>query len=363
MTNLLDTPFPPELKDIWTKDFAIQLAGASAALSGLNQAVPLLQNPNLLMRSLLGKEAESSSRLEGTQASMEDVYRSELVVDPEKRDDITEIVNYQNAMVRGQEVIKTRPLNQSVIRQIHKTLMAGVRGETKSPGKFRTGDVWIGKQGTGVGDARYVPPGAIHVQALMDELDKFVLNPNLPALVASGVIHHRFEAIHPFMDGNGRTGRLLITLYLLKMGELSAPMLYPSGFFDKNRDEYIDALHSVDVDQNWYDWLMYYLRAIETQARLSLHVARDMDTLYKKCREQIEGEAKYLGLLKVLDFAFKQPYLTVALAKVRTGLPLNTTRRYLETLEAKGVIMQIDTMARGQKVYANLGLLDILRQI
>jgi len=363
MTDILNYPFPPGLDEIWTREFAIQLAATQGALSGLNEAVSLLHNPNLLMRPLLGKEAESSSRLEGTQASMEDVYRSELVDNPEKRDDVAEIVNYQDAMIRGIDIISKRPLNQFVIRQIHKTLMSGVRGQSKSPGSYRTSDVWIGREGTGVGEARYVPPAAVHLPGLMSELETLINSHELPPLVISGVLHHRFEAIHPFQDGNGRTGRLLITLYLLKSKQLTAPMLYPSGFFDKNKDAYVDALHKVDISQDWYQWLLYYLKGLETQASLSLRVAREIDALFKQFRTLIQDEVAHLGLLRVLEYCFIQPYITVSLVSNRVQIPPNTVRRYMDTLESKGIIKQIDTMSRGQKVFINPGIVEILHQI
>ncbi len=363
--SLLEHNFPPDLSEIWTKDLAIQLANAQGALSGLNEAVSLLHNPNLLMRPLLGKEAESSSRLEGTQASMEDVYRSELVTDPEKVDDVAEIVNYQIALEKGAGSIERRPLNQLIVRQVHKTLMSGVRGQSKTPGAYRVGEVWIGKDGTGRGDARYIPPDAIHVPQLMDELEKFIGTNDtiLPHLIKSAVIHHRFEAIHPFNDGNGRTGRLLITLYLLKTKQLRAPMLYPSGYFDKSKQSYINALHKVDTKQDWYQWIMYYLKGIETQAILSLRVARDIDALYKKYRTQIQDEVAHLGLLRVLEYCFVQPYLTVSLVSKRLDIPANTVRRYLDTLEKKNIIQCIDTLPRQKKVYANPGILNLLARI
>jgi Fic family protein len=363
MSDILNQEFPPNLDSIWDKEFALQLAATQGALSGLNQAVSLLHNPNLLMRPLLGKEAESSSRLEGTQASMDDVYRSELLEDPEKSDDVQEIINYQKAMYRGRDVIRTRPLNQFAIRQIHKTLMSGVRGATKTPGKYRDGDVWIGVKGTGVGEARYVPPEAIHIQFLMDELEKFIKSNAIHPLIACGLIHYRFEAIHPFKDGNGRTGRLLITLFLLKAGMLSKPMLYPSGFFEKQKSSYMDALHAVDTDNNWYAWLMYFLQAIQTQADLSLKVARQIDSLFKNYRNLIQDETAHIALFRMLEYCFTQPYISVPLVNNRLTIPEQTVRRYINTLVEKSVITHVDTSRRGERIYANIGLLDILRQI
>ena len=362
--DILTHKFPPNLDSmIWNKEFALQLAATQGAISGLNQAVPLLHNPSLLMQPLLDKEAESSSRLEGTQASVEDVYKAELKNVEEESDDVTETKNYRRALNAGIEGIKDKPLNQSTIRGMHAILMTSVRGEDKHPGQYRTGDVWIGARGTGVGQARYMPPAAVHLPELMSSLEAFIQDADTHPLIACGVIHQRFEGIHPFEDGNGRTGRLLITLYLLKTGMLTEPMLYPSGFFEKNKRDYMDALHAVDIYQDWSTWLMFFLRGVETQALLSLKVAREIDKLYKSYRDCIKDVTAYIGLLQVLEFCFVQPIVNVKYVSSKLNMNPQTVRRYLVTLEEKGVLVLDHLQARGERVYANQGLLNILRQI
>jgi len=361
--ELLSHQFPPDLGSLWNREFAEQLAATHGAISGLNQAVPLLLNPELLKQLLLDKEAESSSRLEGAQASAEDVYRAALVNIPEKSDDVQETINYKSALESGIELIKGRPLSQSIIRQIHQTLMDGVRGQAKHPGKYRSGEVWIGARGTGVGAARYIPPDALHIQQLMDELESFIQNSDIHPLVACGVIHHRFEAIHPFEDGNGRTGRLVVTLFLLKTGMLDAPMLYPSGFFEKNRDAYMDTLHAVDTSQDWDNWLMLFLKGVQTQAELSLKLARAIDDLFKIDRELIKDATAHLNLLRVLEYCFVQPFVSVPLISEKLDIPVQTVRRYVTTLETKGIIRLSEILERGERVYENHELLAILRQI
>lgn len=361
--DILNHQFPPDLESLWDKDFAIQLAATQGAISGLNQAVPLLLNPELLKQPLLDKEAESSSRLEGTQVSAEDVYKSVLVDVPEKSDDVRETVNYRCALENGVEIIHTLPLTQVVIRQIHQILMDGVRGEKKSPGKYRSGEVWIGSRGTSIGAARYIPPDALHIPQLMEDLELFINSSGVHPLIACGVIHHRFEAIHPFEDGNGRTGRLVVTLYLLKTGMLAAPILYPSGYFEKNRSEYMDSLHAVDINQDWYTWLMFFLKGLQTQAELSLKVARDIDRLFKEDRELIKDATAHLNLLRVLEYCFIQPFVSVPLISIQLEIPTQTVRRYVSTLEKVGIIRLSEVLMRNEKVYENYGLLNILRQI
>lgn len=361
--TLLDHTFPPELDSVWDKDFALQLAATQGAISGLSQAVPLLLNPELLKQPLLDKEAESSSKLEGTQASAEDVYKSALVTIPEKTNDVLETRNYRRALESGVELIKTTSLNQSVIKQVHQILMDGVRGQVKNPGKYRAKEVWIGQKGTGIGEARYVPPDAIHIPQMMEKLESFIQDGSLHPLVACGIIHHRFEAIHPFEDGNGRTGRLVVTLYLLKTGMLAAPILYPSGYFEKNRTEYMDALHAVDMNQDWYSWLMFFLKGIQTQAGLSLTIARDIDKLFKDDRDLIQGTSAHLGLLRVLEYCFVQPYISVSLVARALDIPPQTVRRYIATLEDRGILRLGEVLSRNERVYENHALLDLLRQV
>jgi Fic family protein len=362
--EILNHNFPPQLDSmIWSKEFALQLAATQGAISGLNQAVPLLHNPGLLMQPLLDKEAESSSRLEGTQASVEDVYKAELKSAAEESDDVTETKNYRKALNAGIESVKDKPLNQTTIRGMHEILMTSVRGEDKHPGKYRSGDVWIGARGTGVGEARYVPPAAVHLPELMGSLEAYIQDADTHPLIACGVIHQRFEGIHPFEDGNGRTGRLLITLYLLKSGMLTEPMLYPSGFFEKNKRDYMDALHAVDMYQDWSTWLTFFLKGVETQALLSLKVAREIDELFKKDRDLIKDATTHIGLLQVLEFCFVQPIVNVRYVSAKLNMNAQTIRRYLATLDERGVLTLDHLQARGERVYANQALLDILRQI
>lgn len=361
--TLLKHTFPPNLNEIWNRDFAIQLAATQGAISGLNQAVPLLLNPELLKQPLLDKEAESSSKLEGTQASAEDVYKAALVEIPEKSNDVQETRNYRLALEAGVSLIESSTLNQSVIKQVHQILMQGVRGQAKGPGRYRQTEVWIGQKGTGIGDARYVPPDAIHIPALMEGLERFSESNDIHPLIACGIIHHRFEAIHPFEDGNGRTGRLVVTLFLLKTEMLEAPILYPSGYFEKNRSEYMDALHAVDTREDWYSWLLFFLKGIQTQAELSLKIARQIDDLLKRYRDMIQDTSAHLGLLRVLEYCFVQPYVSVGLVSRKLDIPPQTVRRYISTLEERGILRLAEILPRNEKAYENHALLDLLRQV
>jgi Fic family protein len=361
---ILGHSFPPPLKEIYNEELANQLAQTQGAIGSLRQTARLLQNPDLLMRPILAKEAESSSQLEGTQASIEDAYQIGLVEQSEEmRDEAQEIVNYEKAMYKGLSALEKHGLSEFVIREMHKTLLQGARGSKKLPGEFRKDEVWIGKDGTDKGKARYLPPDGVHVPALMEQLISFMqgsgkINP----LIACGVIHHRFEAIHPFKDGNGRVGRLLITLYLVKEGLLTLPILYPSGYFEEHKPSYMKALSAVDQKEDWYTWLMFFLKGIERQAELSLKLVLDIDELYKSGKSVIEKEAASMKMITVLDFAFKQPYLTAPMVSRNTGVPVTTCKRYLNMLKSHNILSQGVTFKK-QTVFINRKLINILKNI
>lgn len=364
MNIIFQYSFPPILSNIYNEELANQLANTQGAISSLNQLVRLLHNPMLLMRPILGKEAESSAQLEGTQASIEDAYKIDLVKQtPDKRNEAMEIRNYEEAMLIGLNLIKKYRLCSLVLREIHKTLIKGVRGKDKHPGEFRKGDVWIGVKGTKKGEARYLPPDAIHVPKLMNDLEKFLINRGkIHPLIACGLIHHRFEAIHPFEDGNGRVGRLLISLYLIKEGFLYLPTLYPSGYFEKEREFYGEYLSKVDKEQDWYSWLSFFLKALEIQANTAYKVGIKIDNLFKSYRSKIEHERANLNLIRVLEHTFTQPFVTTPMINRKLGIPSSSTQRYLDTLLKKRILFNIG-IHKKERIFVNKGLLLLLREI
>ena len=360
--TLINHTFPPDLSGIYNEELANQLAQTQAAIASLKQMSRLLHNPNLLMRPILAKEAESSSQLEGTQASIDDAYKIDIIdQSPEKRNEALEIRNYEQAMLTGLGMIKRYELNNFVIREIHKTLLKGVRGKNKHPGEFRKGDVWIGKEGTSKGEARYIPPDATQVPGLMDRLEKFVKNRGkVNPLIASAVIHHRFEGIHPFEDGNGRTGRLLISLFLIKEGLLTTPILYPSGFFEKNKKEYMNNLSKVDQQEEWYPWVLFFLQALQNQAEVALDLGLEIDSLFKQSRSLIENETAGLNLIRVLEHTFIQPYITAPIISKAMQYTVKSCDK--QTLSEKEVISEVGTFKK-QRVFANKKLVNILKKI
>jgi Fic family protein len=372
MNKFKNHKFPPDLSRIYDEKLANQLGNTQGAIGNLNQLSRLLPNANLLMRPILSKEAESSSQLEGTQASIEDAYKIDVVEQsPTRKNNAQEIVNYERAMLTGLEILKKTDFNLLLIREVHKRLMAGsVRGEGKHPGEFRKKPVWIGVPGTDKGKAKYVPPDFVQIPMLMENLVEYSgsgskqMNP----LIACALLHHRFEAVHPFEDGNGRTGRLLISLYLIFRGLLSLPILYPSGFFEKRREEYTKALSLVDAKDEWYVWIMYFLKGMQKQAETSLKIGLQIDSLYKESKQIIEETegARSLTLLRVLEHLFIKPIVTAPILARDLNIPSRSCKRYLLTLSKHKIITNrglFKYRGKNQRVYSNDRLFGILRAI
>lgn len=358
--------FPPQIKHIYDEKLTNQLANTHASISSLNQVALLLQNPNLLMRPILAKESESSSKLEGTQASLDDAYKEGIDIFSQKeeiRDDAREILSYERAMLSGLNSLHASPLNSHFIRSVNKVLLTNSRGENKHPGEYRKIEVHIGPEGSSREDARYIPPSPLHIESLMENLVNFLnSSTTIHPLIACALMHHRFEAIHPFEDGNGRTGRLLISLFLIKKGVLTYPILYPSGYFEKYKDEYMNCLSRVDKEDDWYQWIIFFLNALEEQAKVALKVGLDINDTFKESRVKIEHETAGLNLIRVLEYSFTQPYITVSKLHEETQIPQSSCERYLTKLVQKEILVDIGIINK-RRVYVNLNLLKILRKI
>ena len=264
-------PLPPKLA--WTSELVVTLSEADRALgelAGLGRSLP---NPHLLIRPFVRREAVLSSRIEGTQSTLFDLYAYEAVQLSmfKPPPDVREVYNYVRALEHGMARLPTLPLSLRLIREIHAHLMEGVRGEHQTPGEFRRSQNWIGPPGCTLTDARFVPPPVPEMQESLHALETFLhASPTLPPLMRLGLIHYQFEAIHPFLDGNGRVGRLLITLLLCAWDLLSEPLLYLSAYFDAHRQDYYDLLLRVSQHGAWEDWLTFFLRGIATQAQDSV---------------------------------------------------------------------------------------------
>lgn len=309
----IPAPLPPDPPVEMTPDLARVLSAADLAVGRLDGSTSILPNPNLFVAMYVRQEAVLSSQIEGTQASLTDVL--EFEAGDQQREgvrDASEVVNYIAALTFGLNRVKELPLSLRLLREIHSQLMRGVRGEHRDPGEFRRIQNWIG--GAGVRSpaaASFVPPPPHEVMRVLGELETFLHADDLPVLVHAGLAHAQFETIHPFLDGNGRMGRLLITFLLCKNGVLSRPLLYLSHYFKRHRAEYYDRLQAIRVSGDWEGWLRFFLTGVRDVASEAAESSRRIIALNETTRQRLAQQGKASGnLIRTLDFLFQQPIVT-----------------------------------------------------
>ncbi|HEX6982427.1 MAG TPA: Fic family protein [Balneolaceae bacterium] len=351
-------PLPPE-EDI-VPDLRV-LTSAHHALGEIKGRITRdVINPNLIIAPLLTKEAVASSKIEGTQTTVEEVLKYEA--EPTKREDseLLEIINYRQAIRESVEFLKKKPLGEHLIRKLHATLMASVRGREKDPGNFRKIAVHIGKPGRPAQDAAYVPPQPVEITSLMKNWVEFAHKEELDPLIQAGIAHYQFEAIHPFMDGNGRIGRLLIPILLYANDVIPYPYLYVSDFFEQHRSDYYEALRGVDRNRDWNSWIHLFLYAItETSAQMQEKVSK-MYELYRRLKDELlHLNSQYAQLL--LDLLFEHPIISSKEALKQLDQPSRqTVYNLIEKFEEQEILYEI-TGNRRNKVYAFRELVDIIQ--
>lgn len=325
------------------------LEKASRALAELDAFTLIVPDVDLFIQMHITKEANTSSRIEGTQTQMDEAVMEAAQLAPEKRDDWTEVRNYVQAINDAIAELETLPLSNRLLKHTHEILMQGVRGEHKTPGEFRISQNWIG--GSGLNDAAFVPPHQDFVLDLMSDLEQFWHNENInvPELIRIALSHYQFETIHPFLDGNGRIGRLLITLYLVDKGLLRKPSLYLSDFFERNRSSYYDALTRVRESNDLIHWVKFFLSAvIETatkgkqtfQAILALR--QEMDTLVLSMGRRAENAQLLLNRL------YKRPSITVVDASELLDISLTAATSLIKQLQSVGVLHEMTGYQRNR---------------
>ena len=313
--------------------------GAVANLAGVGETV---QNPHLLIRPFVRREAVLSSRIEGTQASISDLFRFEASGVRRPRGDVEEVANYVQALDHGMELLEELPLSVRLVNRVHSVLMRGVRGGERRPGELRDEQVWIGPSGTPIEEARYVPPPADLVRDLLYDWEQFVNeSDSLPALFQCAMMHYQFEAIHPYLDGNGRIGRLLITLFLCSRKILPTPLLYLSAYFERDRNAYYDQLFHLSATGDWETWIVYFLRGMAEQARDAQLRVRRVRDLQDQTRQDLLERRESANALRLLDEIFAMPIVTVADAAGLLGVTPAGARRILERLVQAGVLDEI----------------------
>lgn len=354
-------PLPPVPRIDMTA-IADLLAKANLAIGELNGVVENAPDPNIINYMYIRKEAVLSSQIEGTQSTLDDLLRYEsggAIGTP--IDDVTEVSSYVSALNHGLTRIKGGfPLSLRLIREIHKVLLTNARGKSKRPGEFRTSQNWIG--GTRPGNARFVPAPPDKVIGLMGDLEKFMHNEEdkIPLLVKTALVHQQFETIHPFLDGNGRTGRLLITLYLCERGFLKSPFLYLSLFFKQHRDLYYEKLNAIRKTGNWEDWLEFFLEGVAETATDAKNTLLKIKKMFDKDDELVEGVGRARESASRVLAEFKQkPLLSIAEITNRTELTRPTAISSVNRLIDLGIIKNISEK-KWRQIYSYEGYTKLL---
>jgi Fic family protein len=352
-------PVPPISIDdeMWTL-----LSQADRTLGRLDGATEALPNPDLLVYAYVRKEAVLSSQIEGTQASLIDVVEFESqAATSENPGDVEEVVNYVAAMNDGLSRLKELPLSLRLIREIHERLLQGIRGADRGPGEFRTTQNWIGASGSRPDTARHVPPPPHEMLQSLDNLEKFIHDETpMPLLVKVGLIHGQFETIHPFLDGNGRVGRLLITFLLCQRGVLQRPLLYLSYYLKQNRTEYYDRLQAVRDTGDWESWLKFFLRGVYAVAQEATATARKVVDLREEDRRKITehmGTSAAKGLV-LLEQLYSRPVVDVAAVSQMAARSMANANELVRKLVEIGVLKEISGRKRDRK-FAYSAYLDL----
>lgn len=353
-------PLPPPLN--WTPALATALADASMLVGRLAGEGRRLPNPHVLIRPFIRREAVLSSRIEGTQATLGELLAAEAgaLVD-RSPDDLREVGNYVTALEHGLKRLESLPLSLRLVRELHENLMTGVRGGHATPGEFRRSQNWIGRPGETLAQAKYVPPPPDVLGEHLSAWEKFLHERMLPPLVHVALAHYQFEAIHPFLDGNGRVGRLLITLQLCERNILPAPLLYLSAFFEATRADYYAGLRGVSENGDWEGWVQYFLNGVARQSEDALSRAERLNQLLTRWRDHLAGQAGTKVALQLLEMIATNPFLTPRGAEESLDLAYNTVMRAIGQLEKLKVLTEISA-AKRDRVYCAKALLNILEE-
>lgn len=341
---------PPELSFDWS--LARAIAEAERALGNLSGIGSTLPNPHLLIRPFMQKEAVLSSRIEGTQASLSDLFFFEAGAPEREQSDVREVSNYVRALELGLTLLKDLPVSQRLLREVHAVLMQGARGDEVTPGEFRETQNWIGASRR-LQDAIFVPPPVDQMRVALGSLERFLHEPvELPFLVWLALVHYQFEAIHPFRDGNGRIGRLLLVLLLCVHGVLREPLLYLSAFFERHRAMYYDLLLRVSQKGEWEPWIRFFCTAVEEQSRDAVDRAAKLNALLGEFRRRLQSARASALLLRTVEELFRHPAVTIPGVKSSLGVTYRTAQQIVERLTNQGILAEVTGKARNRIYYA-----------
>ncbi|MBR3995399.1 MAG: Fic family protein [Clostridia bacterium] len=353
------SPLPPEIE--MDAEMIELLTSATKSLSALDTMSTYIPNMNLFVSMYVRKEALLSSQIEGTQATLEDVL--DPMVEKNANQNVADVINYIKATEYALERIKTLPLCSRLIKETHEVLLGGVRGEEKNPGEFRISQNWIGAQGSSLKNARYIPPNVEDMTVAISDLEKYInSDDSLDVLIQAALIHYQFETIHPFLDGNGRVGRLLITLFLMEKKALNSPSLYISYYLKKNRIEYYDRMSEVRNKDNYEQWIKFFLRAIAESSDEAVDTIKKLSDLHNKNVELISNMGKASKNVQIIfDYLEKNPIIDTRKTSEELGISYSTVSRVIAKLEECGILKQTDNASRN-RVFAYEDYLEILRK-
>lgn len=341
------------------------LSTANRQLARYDGLLQSIINPEVLLSPLRTQEAVLSSKIEGTQATLKEVleYEAEKVQSSEKQGDIKEIINYRKALFAAKSRLDSLPLSLRLIREMHAVLMQDVRGENKAPGEFRKIQNWIGAPGSTMDTARFVPPTVQDMLHGLDDWEKYIHFEEKDPLVQLAIIHAQFEILHPFLDGNGRIGRILIPLFLFDKDIIREPVFYLSDYLENHRGDYYDALKDITDTGSWTNWIRFFLGAIISQAKKNNDQTRQIVALYESMKERIVTATHSQFAVNCLDFIFNHPVFNSGRFYEESGVPRASASRLLNAMEANQIIKCIEKgSGRRASLYIFEPLLDIVNQ-
>jgi Fic family protein len=336
---------PPEPPLAWDNELQTLLSRADRALGRLDGSIQTLPDPDLFVFMYVRKEAVLSSQIEGTQSSLNDLLEAEAAItDSHRPSDVGEVLNYVSAMNHGLARLAELPISVRLIREIHEKLLAGVRGKNMNPGEIRQSQNWIGPGGSSLNDAIFVPPPPHEVVSLLSDLEKFIHNEAfIPPLVKIGLVHAQFETIHPFLDGNGRIGRLLIAFFLCQNEILLKPVLYLSHYFKAHRQRYYELLQKVRDEGAWEEWIKFFLEGVATVSLEATDTARAIVSLRETHRTRITdkfGRAAGNGL-RILETLYRRPYITVSQVRDRLAISFPPASELVQRMVDADILVEI----------------------
>ena len=351
---------PPSI--YWDTNIAVSLSAADRSIGRLAGEARHLPNPNLLVAPFIRKEAVLSSRIEGTQTTLGELLAAEAGAPVERSLlDLHEVGNYVTALEYGLERLDTLPLSLRLVCELHEKLMRGVRGDSATPGEFRRSQNWIGSPGSTLADATYVPPPPSELMNCLSAWERFLHDESLPPLIHAALVHAQFEAIHPFLDGNGRVGRLLITLLLAQRGVLPQPLLYLSAYFERTRQDYYTRLQGITERGEWEEWLVYFLNGVAAESEDVIEKMLRIDELLSGWKLELVRDRSRLPERALEQFA-ANPFWTVRALAERLDVAYTTSQRAIDRLEAVGAI-SLAASERRNRVYCAWAILDVLEEL